>query len=409
MKQTGPPAIALPNDQDSSGRSLGAEELALLQRVIESGTLTSTKGTMVKELERRFALRFEMPRAFACTSGTAAIHCAVAALDPEPGDEIVTTSITDMGALTPILYQSAIPVFADVEPHTLNVTAETIARCLSPRTRAILVTHLFGNPCAMGPILQLAAARGLPVIEDCAQAYLARSSGRLVGTLGAIGCFSLQQGKHMTSGEGGLLVCRNPALARRIALFINKAWPYGEPDPDHEFLALNYRMPEPVGAVALAQFEKLDASVTRRVAMAARLTARLEALPGLETPPIAPGDVHAFWRYAVRVDPSRIAGGAPGLGARLSGLGVLCQPRYIKKPAFECRIFREQRTFGKSRFPFALARPEALDYSREKFPGTYDGLEQILVMPWNERYDEVHVDFIAGAFEAAIAELAGGR
>ncbi len=154
---------------------------------------------------------------------------AVAAIDPEPGDEIVTTSITDMGALTPILYQGAIPVFADVDPRTCNVTAETIEARLSPRTRAIVVTHLFGNPCEMGPIMELAARRGASRSSRTApRPSGARYDGRHVGTIGAIGCFSLQQGKHITTGEGGLVATDDEALARRMFLFINKAWGYGD-------------------------------------------------------------------------------------------------------------------------------------------------------------------------------------
>jgi len=115
--------LNLPSDQDASGRSLGSEELELLAEVIDSGVLTSTKGKFVREFERRFAATLGVKHAFACSSGTAAIHAAISAVDPEPGDEIVTSSITDMGALTPILYQTAIPVFADVDPKTCNVTA----------------------------------------------------------------------------------------------------------------------------------------------------------------------------------------------------------------------------------------------------------------------------------------------
>src|SRR5207253_6261025 len=126
---------------------------------IRSGTLTSTKGTFVKRLERRFAELLGVRHAWACASGTAAVHTAVAALDPEPGDEIITSPITDMGALAPILYQGAIPVFADVDPDTCNVTARTIEPCLGERTRAVVVTHLFGNPAGMTDILELARAR----------------------------------------------------------------------------------------------------------------------------------------------------------------------------------------------------------------------------------------------------------
>src|SRR6267142_5908958 len=125
--------MKLPSDADSSGRDLGAEELALLREVIESGTLNCTKGTQVKAFEKAFADRYGVPHARAVTSGTAAIHTAIAAIDPEPGDEIITTPITDMGAIAPILYQQAIPIFADVDPITLNVTADTVAARLTAR------------------------------------------------------------------------------------------------------------------------------------------------------------------------------------------------------------------------------------------------------------------------------------
>src|SRR2546425_1294823 len=148
--------LTLPSDQEASGRTLGDEEIALVAEPIRSGTLTSTKGTFVKTLERRFAELLGVKHAWACASGTAAVHTTIAAIDPEPGDEIITSPITDMGALAPILYQGAIPVFADVDPDTLNVTAATIRASLSPRTRAIMVTHLFGNPCDMGEIMTLA-------------------------------------------------------------------------------------------------------------------------------------------------------------------------------------------------------------------------------------------------------------
>jgi dTDP-4-amino-4,6-dideoxygalactose transaminase len=407
MKSTNAPTsdiVELPSDQTASGRSLGKRELELLQQVIESGTLTSTKGTCVKELEIRFADKLGTRFAHACTSGTAAVHVALAAIDPEPGEEVITSPITDMGAIAPILYQSAVPVFADVDPKTLNVTAATIEPRLSERTRAIVVTHLFGNPCEMSEIAALAEQRHIPDIEDGAQAFLARSGNRMVGSWGAIGCFSLQQGKHITTGEGGLVVTDDETLARRIFLHINKAWGYGDPQPDHYFLALNYRMTELQGAVALAQLEKLDSGVGRRRAAAARLSERLSGLEGIETPWVHPDNEHTYWRYCLRVH-DRLTGGARALGNALKKKGVASAPRYIQKPAFQCEIFQKQRTFGKSRYPFSLARPEAVDYSPEKFPGTFRGLEGVLVLPLNERYTDEHVDYLAVSIRDSVTEL----
>lgn len=399
--------LSLPSDQEASGRSFGEEELELLKQVLQKGTLFSPKGTFVKELENQFAELLGMKGAHACSSGTAAIHCAVAAIDPDPGDEIVTSPITDMGALTPILYQGAIPVFADVDPSTLNLTADTIERCLSPRTKAIIVTHLFGNPCDMREIMTLAQTHAIPVIEDCAQAFMARCDGRYVGSFGSIGCFSLQQGKHITSGEGGLVVTNDEALGRRMFLFINKAWGYGDPNPDHYFLALNYRMSELQGAVALAQLTKLPGLIEQRIGMATKLTHELQRVRGIETPVVNPHAVHTYWRYTLRVDSDVVPGGAVALGKVLGERGIASAPRYIQKPAFMCTIFQKQRTFANSRYPFTLARPEVLNYDPLAFRGTYEGLDRVLVLPWNERYGDAHVEFVATSIRQAVQQLRG--
>jgi dTDP-4-amino-4,6-dideoxygalactose transaminase len=400
--------MTLPSDQEASGRTLGTEELSLLAEAIGSGTLTSTKGRFVKTLEERFAALHGVKAAHACASGSAAVHLAVAAINPEPGDEIITSPITDMGALTPILYQGAIPVFADVDPRTCNVTPQSIAARITDRTKAVIVTHLFGNPCDVSGIVELCQARSIPVIEDVAQAFLARQQGQLAGTIGTIGCFSLQQGKHITTGEGGLVVTNDAALARQMFLFINKAWGYGDANPDHYFLALNYRLSELQGAVAVAQLDKLEEVVDRRCMMAAELTDRLQDIAGVETPYVLPECVHTFWKYCLRIDGRVIPGGAVGLAKLLKARNIASAPRYIQKPAFMCEVFQKQRTFGTSRWPFTLARPEALDYSRDRFPGTFDALEGVLVLPWNENYTHDHVDYIARAVRDCATRAAEG-
>ena len=400
-----PPIMSLPSDQEASGRTLGDEEIALVSEAIRSGTLTSTKGKFVKQLETEFAKLLGSEYAHACSSGSSAIHIAVAALKPEPGDEFITTSVTDMGALTPILFQGAIPVFADVDPITLNVTPASIEARISERTKGIIVTHLFGNPCEMAGIMALAEKHGIPVIEDCAQAFLATIDGKNVGAIGDIGCFSFQQGKHITTGEGGIAVTNDEALQRELFLFINKAWGYGDSQPDHYYSALNYRLTELQGAVAVAQMAKLEGIVEARQATAARMTGRIAGLPGVSAPRTTPGGTHTYWKYCLNVDTSVHENGTVRLAGFLKDRGIMSAPRYIQKPAFHCQVFSEQKTLGNSRFPFDLARPEAVDYSRELFAGTYQGLERVLVLPWNEKYTDEHVDYIADAVIKGVEQL----
>ena len=395
-------ALELPSDQDASGRSLGDAELELLRQVIESGTLTATKGKMTASLEAAFAHRHDMSSAVACASGTTAIHAAVAAIDPNPGDEVITTSITDMGALTPLLYQGAIPTFADVHPVTGNITAASVADRISDRTVAVMVTHLFGNPAEIDEIVAVAARHDLPVIEDCAQAYSARSAGRPVGTIGDVGCFSLQQGKHITCGEGGLVIGNDEALVAEARLWVNKGWGYGQPDPDHRTMALNGRISELQSAVALAQLEGLDRTVATRISNANSLSAKLSGVPGLRCPSASAGDVHSYWRYPLLVDSTQIPGGPVALATELRNADVASAPRYIQKPAFRCGVFVDRKGLGSSGFPFTEARPEALDHAEDDFAGTFRYLEDVLVLPWNEQFTAAHVERLAEAVAASV-------
>lgn len=408
-----PPVLtaALPSDAEASGRTFAEQERLLLDDVLRVGTLNSTRGTYVHRFEREFAAWLGTKHAIACASGSAAVHCAIAALGLAAGDEVITTPITDMGALTPILYEGAVPVFADVDPATLNVTAATIAAQLTDRTRAIVVTHLFGCPAELDAILALAERRGLAVVEDAAQAFGATCRDRKVGTFGRLAAFSLQQGKHITTGEGGIVCTDDDALARRVFLFVNKAWGYGDAEPDHYFPALNYRMTELQGAVACAQLPKLAGIVAARRAVAAALRDRLRDLAGLYCPDDPAHGTHGYWKFAFRVDPAVVPGGATALGGRMRALGIACVPRYVQKPAFECRVFRDWRRSPVSSLPLGhnpRGRTDGALFDRRDYPGAIAGLEQVVVLPINERYLPDHVRVVADAIRAAHRELAGG-
>ena len=164
-------------------------------------------------------------------------------------------------------------------------------------------------------------------------------------------------------------------------------------------------MSELQGAVALAQLDKLEGSVSARREAACKLSGAIAGLAGIETPHVDARNQHVFWKYCLRVDGNVIEGGAVGLAAKLKEKGIFSAPRYIQKPAFRCQVFAEQRTFGNSRWPFTLARPEAVDYRAELFPGTFAGLEAVLVLPWNERYTDEHIDYIAGSLHHAVEAL----
>ena len=399
------PVPAVPNDANASGRSFGPDELELLKAVLDRGGLISQSGLVVPQLEKEFARWCGgVPYCVATSSGTAGLHCAFAAVDPRPGDEIITTPITDMGAVMPILYQGAIPVFADVDCRTCNVTAQTIAARITDRTRAIVVTHLFGRPVDMDPVLALARQRDLPVIEDAAQACGAKYKGVQVGTLGAIGCFSLQQGKHMTCGEGGLVVTRDERYGKLIRTFHDKGWGFDDPNPDHDFLALNYRMTELQGAVALAQLRRLDGFVQHRRSMMHRLTDQFADIDGIITPTEPEGIEHSYWRYALRVEEPLTGADLDRISEALRQIGARTAPRYTQRLAFQHKFLAERRMFGGSGFPFVgPQRAGATDpsYDPKDFPGAVDGLRRVLCIAVNEKFDEQVVDRIAAIIREA--------
>jgi dTDP-4-amino-4,6-dideoxygalactose transaminase len=212
----------------------------------------------------------------------------------------------------------------------------------------------------------------------------------------------------MTTGEGGIVAVNNEKYARRARLFIDKAWGYGDPEPDHYFLALNYRMTELQGAVALAQLEKVDGVVSNRRQTAHMLTEMILNLPGVQPPKITAHGKHVYWKYPLRIDETIITGGVDRFAAALKEKGIFSAPRYIQKPAFMCQILQERNTFGKSRFPFegeCRKNDPPVVYNPGEYPGTFDALAHVVVLPWNEFYTAEHVHFIAASIVEAASKL----
>lgn len=250
------PSQPLPTIANSSGRSLGEEELTRLSGVIESGSLGYITGKETKALQCAFGELYGTQHNVAVNSGTSSLHTALVYLNPEPGDEIICSPVTDMGQIIAILMQLCVPVFVDIDPLTQNIDPTKIREHISPRTRAIIATHIYGSPADMDPIMDIADEHDLFVVEDCAQALLSHYKGRLVGTIGHMGCFSFQQSKHMTTGDGGMVIANeDKRQGRQLALCHDKGWPRdGIAKPvdqgevvvfgsrDHLFLAPNFHM-----------------------------------------------------------------------------------------------------------------------------------------------------------------------
>lgn len=340
----------------ASGPEIAPEDAEAVAEVVRSRQFWRHGGHQVRDLEAAFAGLHGVPAqaVVASTSGTAAVHLAVAAVDPEPGDEIIVPPITDFGSVIPVLAQNAVPVFADVRPGTYCLDPADVVRRISPRTRAIIAVHLFGQPCDLAALGEIARGHGLTLIEDCAQAPLADYGGRPVGTWGDFGCFSLQQSKHISSGEGGLTIAASPEAATRARLFADKGWPRQGAERTHLFLGLNYRLTELQGALALAQLPRLPGILQRRRALAARLDAALRGLPGISLPQLPVGARSAYWMY-----PFDVEYGAARFAAAVRAEGVPLASGYVP-PLYLVPALRQRHTYGRSGFPFdsPYARPQ---------------------------------------------------
>ncbi len=367
------PAIAggTPAKQTPYGkeRRYGEEELAALEEALQQETLFYAQGKQVSQLEADFAAKHGASFAVATSSGTASIHAAMIAGGIGPGDEVIVSPITDMGSIVPILYQGAVPVFADLDPHTYTIAPAAVEALITAKTRAILAIHLGGNACHMAELDALAQAHDLLLIEDCAQAFGSRYQGRPVGTLGQMGCFSYNEFKHISCGDGGIVLTDDAELALRLRLATDKCYNRNAQGTERNptFLANNYRMTELQGAVAVAQLTKLDNIVERRRQWCTALSKRLAGISGLALPQETPGAESSWWFYMLRVIPAELGASTDDFAKALQAEGLRVSAHYIGQCIYEYPIFVEhsafeggehpymQRTYGKGLCPEAEA------------------------------------------------------
>ncbi len=377
----------------------GEAEKQYLNEVIDSDILFFYLGTKVKELERRFAESYGRKHCVACSSGTAAVHIAVASLRLPPGSEVITSAITDMGTLTGILYQGLVPVFADVEPDTLNMDPASVRAAIAGRTGAIVAVHHAGLACDLNAILSVAAERGLPVIEDCAQAYGCKYQGDLVGRRGALSTFSLNHFKHISAGSGGMVLTDDDNLRYFASLYLDKCYQREEAIRNPFFLAPNYQMTEMQGAVALAQLERLPEFVEKRTRLADRLAGHLRGIEGISLQRIEPGSTHSYFLFLFALDPQVFAS-ADEFAIALQAEGVNAKANLITggRPVYLYDLFQQRSAFPGSRYPFqSLDTGADRSYPPGLCPVAEAAFSRWIVLELLENYTPVNVDEIAFA------------
>ena len=356
----GSPAIAQPLQ---AFRSMGEDEVAAAAEVVRGGVLSAyigapgdgfMGGPRVRALEAKAAAYFGVRHALAVNSWTSGLIAAVGAIGLEPGDEVITTPWTMAASATAVLHWAGIPVFADIDRNSFNLSPASVERQISPRTRAIMAVDIFGQSAEMDALRAIADRHGLALLCDTAQAPGALDGGRFAGTLADIGGYSLNYHKHIHCGEGGILVTNDDRLARRLALIRNHAEAVIASDDAAELsnmVGYNFRLGEIEAAIACVQLDKLQERVASRQRAAALLNDRLAGLPGLQTPRLSAGCTHVYYVYGMTLDTAVLgvsrqqivqalrAEGVPGLFGGYQNLHLL-------------PMFRHRVAYGSKGFPW---------------------------------------------------------
>ena len=352
----------------------GDEDIAALTEVIRSGNVGL--GKQVVQFEEAWAARHGVKHAVTVNSGTSAMHVCAAAINPDPGDEIIVTPWTSGGSIIGTLLQNAVPVFADIDD-TYNIDPNDVERKITPRTRAIMAVHLFGNPCDMPALQEIAKKHDLFLIEDCAQSHLAEYQGQLVGTFGDISGFSFG-GKHLSGGMGGAVITNNELLWERAILARDVALPRaggpyaGRPYANY-FLAPNYKISNLIAAVLLVQLNKVDDYIATKIRAAHQLIDALADISEITPQRVRPGDRHTYWTQGFTLDTERLGCSAWDFAQAVNaeGISVLSGP-YIgsgrQGPLYRNPFLAEPNCYGRTRFPFDYGRERPLDYKLVECP-----------------------------------------
>jgi perosamine synthetase len=344
--------------------TMGQEETDAVISVMQSGNLSAfygragsqfLGGPRVLEIEAAFSAKFNAKHAVSVNSATTALHTAIAACEIGPGDEVIVTPFTMAATATAIVMNNAVPVFADICPETYCLNPDEIEKWITPRTKGIIVTNLFGLPANLPKIVEIARKHRLRLIEDNAQSPGATVGGKSTGTFADIGVFSLNYHKVIHSGEGGILLTDHDDLAWRCQLIRNHGEMVVEDMQDYETVVLgsNYRMTELHAAIGVEQLKKLDGFLTVRRKLASYISERLSQFSGLKGVVIPRGYEHSFYVYPIQFDQVHWGIHRDTFAKAMREEGFPLGTGY-QKPLYLLPMYQHKKVYNQTTFPFTL-------------------------------------------------------
>lgn len=280
---------------------IGEEEVTAVAEAIRRGEISGSFGESIPRFEEAFANYCGCKFGVAVSSGTAALHLAVAALELKPGEEILVSASTNIATALAAYHNNLVPVPVDSEPHTWNLNLDLIESLVTPRTCAIIPVHLFGHPVDMDRLCAIARKHNLIVIEDCAESHGAIFGDRKTGSFGEMSCFSFYANKIITTGEGGMITTNEAKLADKLKLLRNLA--FTTPRFRHELAGYNFRMTGYQAAMGLVQCNRVEKIIAEKIRVAKTYDRFLTKVRGLQLPATAKNGRHVYWMYGVVVQP----------------------------------------------------------------------------------------------------------
>lgn len=360
--------------------NLGELEKEYLCKALESN-FVSTAGPFVPEFETKFAQYLKVDSCVSVQSGTAAIHAAFYELGIGAGDEVIVPAVTFVATVNPILYVGATPVFVDIDINSWNINPDEIEKAITPRTKAIVPVHLYGNPCNMERIVQIAKRHDLYIIEDATESLGAVYQGVMTGTIGDIGCFSFNGNKIITTGGGGMIAAKDGERAKHIKFLVNQARD-AERGYYHPELGFNYRMTNLEAALGLAQFERLNDFLAKKQRYLEIYQEKFADIPVIHMQKIEPDSSTSSWLASVRIDVAGLDLTIPEIQTKLKENGIPTRRIFVPVPDF----------------------PYFKKYHAGNFPQSYRLYNEGLNLPSSTLNSEGDVEFVADAFVKIITD-----
>ena len=390
-----------------AGHDFGEDDIEVISKVIKSGEIGI--GPEVKAFENEYANRYGIKYGISVNSGTSALHTCVAAMNPDPGDEIITTAWTSGGSIIGLLFQNCVPVFADIDD-SYCLDPLDVERKITPRTKAILVVNLMGNMSNVRKLREIADRHNIFLIEDCCQSHFAEDNGIIAGSIADISGFSFG-GKHLNLGGGGMVLTNNKTLWERAILFRDAALPRDDGPAEgkpyaNQFLAPNYKMNDIMAAMGRNQLKKVDGYVQSKIKSAKNIIDGLRNIKEITPQKVRDGVTHTYWSLSFTIDTAILNCTATEYAEAVSAEGIPTSGPYLLTPEIgplnKNPFLSKPDLYGKSKFPLDYNREIQVNYKETKLPYGNQLMSRNVNFDMTPSYDDNYIEKVIEAHHKVV-------